>query len=477
MRILLTGQSTLHWGRLEYGNIGNYYIIEPLVRELHRVFPGVELVTTFQMTDKFCEREKVACLPMELFYAWKESDVPEALKELGIAVIYNQTGKLIHRSPYIDEVLKSDLVLDFSGEMWGDHAEPVGKDRFLVGLIKNRVAQLLGKPTVMLAGSQGHFTDDRTTEFARVVFKDFKLVANREAVSAELLKRNGFDIARVKSFACPGFLFEPTPDHEMTAIIEKEKIKHNSKKTVGFVLCGFNMLEGPYDKWPRCDDEFTPFAEAVEFMVNDLGTRVVLMSHQNGFELPPNFKLIRGRDYPIVKQLQTVVGKRGNVHMDDVLCIDNVYSPWETKAIIKQFDMFVTGRLHASVAAISQSVPTVVIMHGHGPKSHKTIGMFRIAGLEEYVAYPNVAEDLKIKINQCWNNRDQIRAHLDGCIPKVKQLAKDGFDAIKHVVDECDRLSPEEAKNEVNIRAFAESDFMPDFLEHRDLSESLQGLA
>ena len=32
----------------------------------------------------------------------------------------------------------------------------------------------------------------------------------------------------------------------------------------------------------------------------------------------------------------------------------------ETKAILSSFDMVISGRLHASVAAISQSVPTVV---------------------------------------------------------------------------------------------------------------------
>ena len=58
MKILVTGLCTLHWGRLEYGNVGNYYIIEPFFRELHRVFPEAKIVTTFQMTKEFCEREK-----------------------------------------------------------------------------------------------------------------------------------------------------------------------------------------------------------------------------------------------------------------------------------------------------------------------------------------------------------------------------------------------------------------------------------
>ena len=162
---------------------------------------------------------------------------------------------------------------------------------------------------------------------------------------------------------------------------------------------------------------------------------MVLMSHSNGFNLPPNFKLIQGRDYPIVKQLQSVVEKRGKTDMRNVLCLDHPYTPWETKAIIKQFDMFVTGRLHASVAALSQNVPTVFIMHGHGPKSHKIIGFAKIVGIEDYVAYPNSPEDIKNKIQKCWDNMDSLKKHLTRRIPLVKETVRSGFDAIRDAID------------------------------------------
>lgn len=434
MRILITGQATVHWGRIEFGNIGNYYIVETAVRELHRVFPEAELVTTFQMTDEFCRRERIACVPMALFYSWSDHDVDDALNELGIATIYNATGKLIRSTPYIDEVLKSDLVIDFSGEMWGDHADLVGPDRFLVGLIKDRVAQLLKKPTVLLAGSQGPFSDERSKEFAKQVFKDFRLVPNREAASADLLKANGFDISRVRNFTDPAFLFDPAPDSEMAGIYRDEKIVSADKKTVGFILCGFNMLQGPYDKWPRDDSEYTQFAESVEYIVNVLGARVVLLSHQNGFELPPNFKLINGRDYPVVKQLQTVVAQRKLANMDDVLCLDRPYLPKQTKAIIGQFDMFVTGRVHGFVAAVSQHVPTVLITRGHGPVSHRNIGFARSVGLEEYIADPRSVQDLLAKLQRCWDNRDSLRDTLRQRIPGVQETARQAFSVLTEVV-------------------------------------------
>jgi colanic acid/amylovoran biosynthesis protein len=432
MRILVTGQCTVHWGRLEYGNIGNYYITEALFRELHRVFPAAEVVTTFQMTEEFCLAENVSCLPMELFYSWSENDLARSLEELGIATLYASTGRLPAKTPFIKEVMKSDLVIDFSGEMWGDHAEPVGKSRFLVGLIKDRVAQLLGKPVVLLAGSQGPFTDAETKGIAQEVFRNFRLVLNREEASEELLRREGFDVSRVSNFTCPAFLFEGTANAEIADILALEGIGR-AHPTVGFCLCGFNMLEGPYDKAPRRDEEFTQFAEVVEFIVGELGAHVFLMSHQNGFERDPAFKLINGRDYPYARQLHDVVARRGKVSMDKVNCLRGPYGPAQTKAIIRQFDMFVSGRIHAFVAAVSQSVPTVIITRGHGGVSHRNLGFARSVGLADYVADPASVTDMKAKIAECWARREALRAELGQRMAGVRQLAHDCFDALREI--------------------------------------------
>jgi colanic acid/amylovoran biosynthesis protein len=429
MRILLTGLCTVHWGRLEFGNIGNYYITETTVRELHRVFPNAELVTTFQMTEAFCERENISVLPMDLFYTWSDDDLEICYTELGLATIYHRTGTLVAATPYISEVMKCDLILDFSGEMWGDHAEPVGAGRFLTVLLKDRVAQLLGKPVVLLAGSQGPFEKVRDIkELAKEVFANFLLVANREAASAELLHENGFDVSRVRSYTDVAFLFEPAPFDDIQAILAKDDIITKNKKTVGFVLCGFNMLRGPYDAEPRSDDEFTQFAEAVEFIVSELNARVFLMSHQNGFEKEPEFKLINGRDYPYAKQLYEVVLKRGNVNMSNVVLAKGPYSPKKTKAIIGQFDMFVSGRIHAFVAAVSQCIPTVIINRGHGGKSHRNIGFARSVGLEEFISDPASASDIQEKLKKCWDNKDEIRKVLEARIPEVKKTAQSIFD-------------------------------------------------
>jgi len=435
MRILLTGQTSLHWGRMEFGNIGNYYIIEPFIRELHRVFDNAEIVTTLQMSDDFCQKEKVKVLPMEMYYGWIEEDLPTALKEYSIADIYNKTNILIDRTPYIDEVIKSDLVIDFSGDIWGDNADFLGENRLLVGLLKNRVAQLLRKPTAMLAGSPGPFNNKKLLPFVKEVYENFDLITNRDPISTELLKQNGFKSDNVQTLPCPSFLFEPLKGKAKETLLKKEKLTNKEKPIAGFIICGWNFKKGPFDKWPRKDEEYEVFAEAVEYMINELDLKVCLMSHSNGFPIPPaEFELLHGRDYPVIKQFQKILYERGNVSKENVFALDGVYNTWETKAILGSFDMLVSGRVHAAVGALSQNVPTVIIDYGHEPKAHKLRGFAKIAGVEEYVANPTSSKDLIQKIKKCWKNKEDINKHLINQNFFIKKEAQKNFDLLKTIL-------------------------------------------
>ncbi len=433
MRILIIGQTSLHWGRMEFGNIGNYYIIEPFVRELHRVFPSVIIKTTLQMSDDFCNREKIARLPMELYYSWEDKNCFEkSIYELGIAEIYNRTNELPFSTPYIDAVLESDLVIDFSGDIWGDNADFLGKNRFAIGLIKDRIAQLLGKKTAMLAGSPGPFKDEKKREFAKLVYKNFDLVTNRESISSELLNENQFNLEKTHNLACPAFLFEPKEETKMDKVFSEYKFWGN-KKTVGFILCGWNLLDGPFDRWPIDDEELIIYVSLIEKLIKERDVNVLLLSHSNGFDLPPYFKLKHGRDYPFAKQLYKIITKRDQVDLSKLHLQGNVLDAWETKAVIKKLDMLVSGRVHGAVAGMSQCVPTVIVDYGHEPKAHKLRGFARVAGMENLLADPSIKFDLDNKINYCFDNVDKIKKQLKMNIPKIKNLARKNFDLLKSI--------------------------------------------
>jgi len=439
MNILVTGLCTLHWGRLEYGNVGNYYIIEPFFRELHRVFPDAELYTTFQMTDAFVEREKITVLPMELYYSWKDEDVTLARSEYEFAQKYGVACPEEGRTEYIKYLLKMDLVIDVSGDMWGDNAEHVGHERFLVDLYKMRTAQLLKKKTVLAAVTPGPFLDSSTEAFAKEVFANFDLVENREPTSTGNLKKWGFEMSHVKDFACPAFLYQPRLTEKERKQLEQDNPLLFGKRQAavcGFTFGGFNLPIGPYDMWPREEWQYSVFAEAVEYIINKLEMCVVLFSHTNGFHLPPDFELINGRDYCILEQLYQIVLKRNKIQDKEKLhLINRPYIPAEIKTLIGRMDMLVTGRVHASVAGISQCVPTVFINYEKSfIPSTKMYGFADLAGVGEFVCEPGEKDNLLGTIDACAKSRGKIRTRLQNRIPLVKELAERSFDALKDVM-------------------------------------------
>lgn len=208
---------------------------------------------------------------------------------------------------------------------------------------------------------------------------------------------------------------------------------NRSAPVVGFIVCGWNFGNGPYDKWPRADAEYETFAAAVELVSEKLGATVCLLSHSNGFDIPPEpFVLRHGRDYPVAKQLQEVVRKRGIAN--NVIALDGIYDAWQTKAIIGQLDMLISGRVHAAVAALSQNIPTVILDYGHEPKAHKLRGFAAIAGASKYVADPSSKVTLESKIRECWAGRDEYQKHLAAHIPVVRKEARAHFDLLKALV-------------------------------------------
>lgn len=433
MHILVIGQCTLHWGRMEFGNIGNYYVIEPFFQQLRRVFPDAKIRTTFQMSESFQKQMNITCVPMNYFYGWTDSDLTTAYMELAVATIYKETGELIEQTGYINEVIQSDLVINYSGDIWGQNADFVGPNRFLVGLLKDRTAQLFGKKTVMIAGSPGPFNNDATLSLAHDVFNHYDYISNREAISKQVLANYGFDISHVIDSACPAWLFEPGTQDEVIQYLKGTPLERKEHPVVGFILCGWNLLKGPFSREDWTDDEFEQYVKAVMHMVKKYDVDVCLMSHSNGFELPPHFKPIHGRDFPLVKRFYEMIQK--TVVANRVHLLDGIYNPKETKAIIFNFDMLISGRIHGAVAGLSQGVPTVIVDYGHEPKAHKLRGFAQVAGVEKYVANPADSEQLLRVLDDCWENRVEIRANLlNRNISIIKPLVEKQFDDIKSLM-------------------------------------------
>lgn len=430
MKIFIFGQSTVHWGRIEFGNIGNYYIVEPAIRMLHLTFPNAQIKTTLQLSDRFCRDENLEVVPMEWYYGFNEQDLPKAQKEYQLALDYHNGKPLTETTPFMDAVMEADLVIDFSGDIWGDNADFLGKNRFLVGLYKDRIAQLLGKKTVMMAGSPGPFSPGKNLDFAKEVFENFDLVTNRERYSREVLEENGFNLTNLKDLSCPSFLFEPKNDLNISEI-HPLLIREKPDLVVGVILCGWNFPTQAFDSSKRTDSEYDFLVNPlIEFLEENSVVSLCLMSHSNGFnpgEKP--FRLLHGRDYENIKQLEKILINKG--YGNRVFALNDVYDPWTTKAIIGNFDMLISGRIHGAVAGLSQNIPTVIIDYGNGPDAHKLKGFAKEAAMLNYVADPNTSGEIYCKIKDCILNLESIKKKLERQIPYVEEKSKQNFTLLK----------------------------------------------
>lgn len=433
-KILVTGLCTLHWGRLQYGNIGNYYIVEPLFRQLHEHFADYEILTTFQMDDKFIEREKITVLPMELYYAWNGScDVENAKADVDAALRYveNAAEEL---TPWGKLVADCEYIIDVSGDMWGDNAEHVGHDRFMVDCLKMQTAQILGRKTILYAVTPGPFSDMETRELAEHVFTSFDRVMIREKISEKNLEKWGIATDNVTWIPCPSFLFEANGGYQSKWTEQIQASQKTGRKVIGLTFGGFNMPCGPYDMWPRPDEQYEVFVDLAEYMIENLQGDIVLFSHTNGFDLPPHFKLKSGRDFVILEQLYQILIKKHPAYQEHIVFINEPLLPCDIKQVISKFDMLVTGRVHASVAATSQCVPTVYMEYdGRVIYSDKMSGFSSIMNMDRFVCKPEEPEMIKQKVKECYENLAQVRAQLEERVPIVKGLAVEAFEEIKRI--------------------------------------------
>ena len=175
--------------------------------------------------------------------------------------------------------------------------------------------------------------------------------------------------------------------------------------------------------------------ELLEHVIDQHNANVFLMSHSNGFEIPPKpFVLKRGRDYPIVQQLSHILERDG--YSTQSVLLDGICTPAQTKAIVNHFDVLISGRMHGAVAGLSQSIPTLILDYGHEPKALKLKGFARIIGDDGIITDPNNIEEMVQKVDTIITNRSFIHETLINKNQENRNSARAQFDELKRFLGE-----------------------------------------
>ena len=438
MKIFIMGLTSSGLGGMEYHNLGNYAIMEPLIIYLKKEFHDADISTSIQMSNDFCNKFHIQSLRDKRF--WTYGPIPTGITtmfdicRIFVWSFFDKILKydcnfILKNSLLLNEINKSDLIIDFSGDIYGDNAN---FRQFLEDNAEIIFAKVLKKPVAVLIGSPGPFKKNWRKIMAKFVLNRVDLITNREPISTDLLNDIGVSSKKMITTACPAFLFEPRKRDEVSKILESEKILPKEKPLIGLIICGWNMPKSPFSKIPRDNEELIPFAELINYIVKNTGAKILLMTHQNRTDEYGN--LIRGNDHEIISQLYNILQNDYSC-AKDIIMLNGLYDAATMKTIIGCCDLLISGRIHGAVAGLSQCIPTVIIDYGHEPKAHKLRGFARLLGMESYVCNPNDTQDMIDIISSAWENKDKITEQLNERIPEVQELAKSNFRHLHELIN------------------------------------------
>jgi colanic acid/amylovoran biosynthesis protein len=106
---------------------------------------------------------------------------------------------------------------------------------------------------------------------------------------------------------------------------------------------------------------------------------------------------------------------------DSVTLVEHPLPAGRLKSVFGQMDIFLGTRMHSNIFSLSQNVPLVAIQY-----NHKTAGIARMAGIEQWVLDINHLDDQVLieKLDYLWSERQQVRQALSLTIPELVAQAR-----------------------------------------------------
>ncbi len=149
-------------------------------------------------------------------------------------------------------------------------------------------------------------------------------------------------------------------------------------------------------------------AQVADYLIEKLDANILLISH---VIIPDGY--MSNDDRTIADRIYS---KAKNKNRIKLLLAD--YSPEELKGIIGICDLFIGARMHSNIAALSMSVPTVVIGW-----SHKYSGIMNMLNQQDYFCSINALTYPKLvsMIDGAWANRAKIQRDLQARKPQIDE--------------------------------------------------------
>ena len=313
------------------------------------------------------------------------------------------------RNRYLKEISSADVAVAISG---GDSFSDIyGLRRFFYSSLPQILVQIIGNKLIFLPQTVGPFNHWLARTVAGYILRRATLVYSRDYAGLEEMQSflNGhFDPDRFRFCYDVGFVVNPVRPEKVD--IEGFAGKDDVSSTVGLNVSGLLWMGGykRNNQFGLKTDYRLSIKELIDHLISGKGATVILIPHVFGGENSSE------SDQSACERLYLDLKFK---YGDRLYLARGRYDQSEIKYIIGLCDFFIGSRMHACIAALSQSIPTVPVAY-----SKKFIGVMETIGVESYIADPRTMDEREIlhTVDRAWAERDSIRQHLKGKMPEVK---------------------------------------------------------
>lgn len=378
---------------LDYGREPANYVVQGPTGPV-----GVELVN-IRFSKKFFLRNNIARLLAVAFF-------------VGLLPHRKWRRFLLERNPYLKRILDADVVASIAG---GDSFSDIyGFSRLLYVALPQLLVLELGKSLVLLPQTLGPFRSIWAKLIARHILRKASVVYSRDLTSLqETEKLLGRQKGKSRFSHDMAFVLEPVKPE--AAKLEGLPSRDGAAPLVGINISGL-LLMGGYSRdnmFGLKPDYARLLREVIEYFVQEHGANVLLVPHVFGEGSESDSVACAA----LYDELRSRCGGR-------LYLLPGTFNQHEIKYVVGQCDFFIGSRMHACIAAVSQSVPAVCLAY-----SRKFIGVMESIGCAELVVdlCKSDNEAALGVIRHVFATRSRVRDVLHERIPKAREAVLNLF--------------------------------------------------
>ncbi len=317
--------------------------------------------------------------------------------------------KQLEKNPVFKRLMATTLVADITG---GDSFSDIyGTRRFMLNALPKLLALWCNKPLILLPQTYGPLTGYWSQRIARYIWSRSSVIYSRDREGVEYVKQllGKTATSKVIKFSPDvAFVLDPAqPDSPLVPALAPVKAQ-------GQILIGVNVSGLIETSNSTTTGTFT-FGLKYNYhqLMSDLITALLDLPNTVVVLIPHVYSPVESDP----KAGQVVYEQVRKNFPARIFLIEEVFNHQQIKYLIGQCDFFVGARMHACIAAISQSVPAIGLAY-----SHKFRGVFESAKVGELVIEltSNDAATIIAGVKQAFLDRETTASKLRATIPAIQ---------------------------------------------------------